>query len=118
MSFAQRTFRIPEAWKMTRGHAGRIFLVMLALFALVLLAELLLFALGAGLFSLFMPLTELGKMFSQNPALLFSKINPAVWVVIAVIWSLFGVATGTAFAGALAQIYSDLTGPSHADVFS
>jgi hypothetical protein len=118
MSFAQKTFRIPEAWKMTRGHAGRIFLVMLGLFALVLLAEVLVFALAAGLFSLFMPLTELGKMFNQNPALLFSRINPAVWVVIAAIWSLFGVATGTAFAGALAQIYRDLTGPTHADVFS
>ena len=118
MSFAQRTFRIPEAWKMTKGHAGRIFLVMLALTALVLLAEVLVVALFAGVFSLFIPLADLGKLFSENPAKLFSTINPAVWALVAVIWSLFGTAAGALFAGALAQIYSDLTGPAHADVFS
>jgi hypothetical protein len=118
MSFAQRTFRIPEAWKMTKGHAGRIFLVMLALVALVLLAELLVVALFAGVFSLFMPLAELGKLFTENPAKLFTTISPAAWVLVAIVWSLFGTAVGTVFAGALAQIYSDLAGPSHADVFS
>jgi hypothetical protein len=118
MSFAQRTFRIPEAWKMTRGHAGRIFLVMLALFALLLLVELMLLALGAGVMSLFMPLADMGKLFTQNPAKLFSAVNPVVWVVIAVAWSLFGTAARTVFAGALAQIYNDLIGPTHADVFS
>jgi len=118
MSFAQRNFRIPEAWKMTKGHAGRIFLVVLALGALVVLIELLVVALGAGVISLFMPLADLGKLFTENPAKLFSTVNPAVWVLIAVVWSLFGTAAGTLFAGSLAQIYSDLTGPTHADVFS
>ena len=31
---------------------------------------------------------------------------------------LFGVGAGTLFAAAMAQIYSDLTGPAHAEVFS
>lgn len=118
MSFSERTFRIPEAWRMTKGHAGRIFLVMLALFALVLLMEGLVVALFAGVFSLFMPLAELGKLFTENPAKLFSTIHPAAWVLIAAVWSLFGTAAGTLFAGSLAQVYRDLTGPAHADVFS
>ena len=118
MSFAQRNFRIPEAWQMTRGQAGRVFLVMLGLFALLLLVEALVVALFAGVISVFMPLAEVGKLFSENPAKLFSTIHPAAWVLIAAVWSLFGAAAGTLFAASLAQIYRDLTGPAHADVFS
>lgn len=118
MAFAERGFRIPEAWRLSRGYAGRIFLVMLALFGLLVLAEVLLFALGAGVFSLFMPLSEMGRMFTQNPAQLFSRINPAVWAAVAVVWALLGAASVTLFSAALAQIYSDLAGPDTAEIFS
>ncbi len=118
MAFAERNFRIPEAWRQTRGHAGRIFLVMLGAFGLLILVEVLLFALGAGVFSLFMPLSEMGRILSQNPAELFSKIHPAAWALVAVVWALFGTWSVAMFSAPLAEIYRALRGPDHADVFS
>lgn len=118
MAFAERTFRIPEAWRQTKGQAGRIFLVMLGVVGLLILTEVLLFALGAGLFSLFMPLSEMGRLFTQNPAQLFSKIHPAAWALVAVIWALFGTWSVAMFSAPLAEIYRALNGPDHADVFS
>jgi hypothetical protein len=118
LAFAERSFRIPEAWKQTRGYAGRIFLVMLGLVGVLLLVEILLFALGAGVFSLFMPLSEMGRLFTQNPAQLFSKIHPAAWVLVAVLWALFGTWSAAMFSAPLAEIYRSLRGPDHADVFS
>lgn len=45
MSFAERKFRLFESWALTRGHAWRMFLTVLAVIGLVLLLELLLFVL-------------------------------------------------------------------------
>ncbi|WP_293677703.1 hypothetical protein [uncultured Phenylobacterium sp.] len=118
MAFAERNFRIPEAWRQTRGHAGRIFLVMLGVFGLLLLAQVLLFALGAGIFSLFMPLSEMGRLLMQNPAGLFAKIHPVGWALAAVLWALFGTWSMAMFAASLAEIYRGLRGPDHAEVFS
>lgn len=39
MSFAEREFRLPESWKLTRGHAWRLFLVGLVLTILVFALE-------------------------------------------------------------------------------
>lgn len=113
MSFAERNFRIPEAWKATKGHAGKIFGVSLVLFLMLLVLEAM-FG-GAG----FAALLSLGPVeeLSRNPAALFSRISPPVWVLIAVIWALFSTWSVTMFAAAWAEIYRALSGRPVLEVF-
>jgi hypothetical protein len=118
MSFAEKNFRIPESWKKTKGHAGKMFGVMVVIMLMLIGIELLLGGIAFGALTLIAPLPELGRMFTANPASLISKINPAVWVVVVAIWALFGtwytVMVGAAFAG----IYRDLSDEPMLDVFS
>jgi hypothetical protein len=118
MSFAQRAFILPEAWRETHGHAGRIFLVFLGLFAILLLGELVVLGVGLGLVAALVPLPELGRAFTENPAKLFSQINPAVWVAVTFVWALLGAASAALFSAALAHIYRDLSPEDPAEVFA
>jgi hypothetical protein len=118
MSFGQRAFILPEAWRLTRGHGGRIFLVFLALVAILLLGELVLLGVGVGLVAALVPLPELGRAFTENPAKLFSKVNPAVWVGITFVWALLGAASAALFSAALAHVYRDLSPEDPAEVFA
>jgi len=46
MTFAERRIRIFEAWDLTRGHVGNLFLMMLLVIAVVLLIEIAVVVLG------------------------------------------------------------------------
>jgi hypothetical protein len=117
MAFAQNGFRLTEGWKLTKGHGWRIFVVMLAIGAMVLVVELVLIGVGAGLISLITPFSELGRIFTGNPAELFSKVNPGIWAVIVLLWALLGGWAVTMISAALAEIYRGLAGPDTASVF-
>jgi hypothetical protein len=79
MSFAQSAFILPRGLA-ADPRARRAHLPDLPrLFAILLLGELLLLGVGFGLVAALVPLPELGRAFTQNPAKLFSQVNPAVW---------------------------------------
>lgn len=118
MSFADKNFRLPQGWRRTRGHAGRMFGVFATLIIMLYVIALLLLAAGAVVLNAFMPLGEIGKAFTANPAQLISKINPAAWVVVVAIWALFATWYTTMGAAALAELHRQLAGPDTADVFS
>lgn len=117
MSFAERNFRIPEAWKATKGHAGKIFGVALVLMLMFLALEALLGGAGfAALLSLG-SMEDLSRSLAANPAALFARVNPLVWVLVAAIWAVFSTWSVTMLAAAWAEIYRALSGRPVLEVF-
>lgn len=117
MSFDEKAFRIPEAWRATKGHALRIFGVLALLWLIIVAAQLVLFGLGAGAALASTSLPEIERLM-QNPMEMFRQVNPVVWAIIAVIWSLFGAWYTTIMAAAMATIYRDIKGVDPAEVFA
>lgn len=117
MSFTERKFRLFEAWSLTRGHAGRIVLTMLAVIGLTLLIGLaaLVGMAVLGLVAAFLA----GAFEAVNPggAAKFFENLPAYWpllvIGVAALWAGFiSVSTtvlGTIVAAPYAKIYQRLS---------
>lgn len=111
MSFAENTFRVPESWRLTKGHAWRMFLVGLGLFAMVVILEV---ALLAGAFA-FLTVGGSGPVsVFRNPNQMFVLISQVTLpqmlagsVVLAVL-AVWGYVMGGA---AWASIYRQLKPP-------
>jgi len=88
------------------------------IYLVVIVVEVLVVGLGAGAIMAAAPMEDLVRLLQTNPLELFAKVNPAVWLLIAVAWSAFGAGFVTVIAATCAQIYKDLRGPDHTDVFS
>jgi hypothetical protein len=117
MSFADNTFRVAESWRLTRGHAWRIFLVALGLFAMVVLAELLLFGGAFAVFSAGNPNPL--RIFSEPGAMvaLMSQITLPMLLIGNVVFAVFGVWSYVMGGAAWASIYRQLR-PQFAETFS
>jgi len=104
LSFAERGFKLFESWDLTRGHAGKMFGVALALFAMVLGAELVLVT-GAVILA-----GGFGGLFGwlQHPQTDLSRLAPAI-AVGAVVIGLLGAAFFAILGAAWGQIYRELT---------
>jgi hypothetical protein len=107
MSFADKTFRLPESWALTRGHAGKLFLVALCLFLILLLVEALLF--GGAFAAVAAGVPDFGQSIASNPAGIFSRIGPVGLAVAAVLYSLFGAWIYVMWGAAWAEMYRELT---------
>lgn len=117
MSFADNTFRVAESWRLTKGHAWRIFLVALGLFAMVVLAEVVLFGGAFAVFSAGAPnptrvFSEPGAMFA-----LMSRITVPMLLVGYLVFAVFGVWSYVMGGAAWANIYRQLR-PELGDTFS
>lgn len=110
MTFTEQKFLLFEAWPLTKGHAWKIFLVFLAVCAIVLVVELVLFALiGLGVVAAILAGGQDLRELSQQP--------PSAWMGAALAWGAVGCVALSIFAAAayavmiapLASIYRELT---------
>lgn len=112
MSFADRNFRLFESWPLTRGHAGRLFLVFLLAVLIALAVQLVAFLIGAAAI-----LASIGPnwraMLAGDPFVLLRAAGPliALFVVVNSIASALAAAIVTA---PLADAYRQLTSPADA----
>jgi hypothetical protein len=116
MAFADNTFRLTESWTLTKGHAWKMFLVGLALVAITIAIEAVLFSglfLAAGGSA---GLTALGAAWQANPASALQQLG-VVWLAAAiVVMSLLSGAIYAIWGGAWADMYRQLR-VEPADVF-
>ena len=106
-SFAERGFRLYESWDLTRGHAGKMFLVVLAFVVMAWIAEAILAAVLLGLAGGFADPASLWT-WVRHPRFDLAALAP--WLVaggLAV--GVLSVAFITLFAAGWAEIYRDLT---------
>ncbi|HEY2749953.1 hypothetical protein [Phenylobacterium sp.] len=107
MSFAENGFRLYESWGVTRGHAGKMFLVGLALAVIIWIAELVVAggaigAVGTAGFE------HLGDWF-RHPHFDLASATP--WIVAGCVAAAFlSTAFFTLFGAAWAEIYRELSG--------
>jgi hypothetical protein len=115
MSFADRVFRFPEAWRISKGHAGRMFLVALGLFVLAVVVEGVVFGVGFGLLASATP--DFGRVLQTNPGSVFTRVGWPGMLVAGLLLSVVGGWYYTMGAAAWASMYRDLTHNEH-DVFN
>jgi len=118
MGFAQRNFRIPDAWRATRGRGWRIFGVMLAIIVITTVGQILVMGVGASLVAIVTPLAELGRAWTTNPARVIANVPPTVWLAVGLVTSLLSAASATLFGAALTQMHKDMAGPDVGEVFA
>lgn len=108
MAFADRTFRLTESWALTKGHAGKMFLVGLTLAVITLVVEVVVFGflfLTAGGVA---GMAKLAEASSQGPPAIVQALGAPWLVMIAVVFGLFSGVAYTVWAGAWAEMYRQL----------
>jgi hypothetical protein len=82
-------FHFGDAWAVTRGHVGSLFLIALLLFLILLVAEFLvsivMTLVGGGMFAAIVGMNGFATFFQQPPQVIVSKLLPA-FVVFGVLW--------------------------------
>jgi len=115
-------FHFADAWALTRRHAGALLVIGIALFAILLIAEivvgLVMLAVGLGyLSSAAGGMSHLRDFFSGSPASILASATPLL-VIFAVTWiPLMGCAFAV-IGAPWARAYRDLSGPDLAATFS
>ncbi|MBU1378904.1 MAG: hypothetical protein KKE02_05115 [Alphaproteobacteria bacterium] len=113
MAFAQSTFRLTESWSLTRGHAWKLFLVSVALFALMLVAEVLIFGVFAAWAGAVAPLSSFGS----DPQGTLTRLGAPFLAAGGIAFSLLAGAIYTVAGGAWADMYRQIS-EKPADVFA
>lgn len=75
MSFRERQFRLFESWSLTKGHAGRMFLVLLLVWLMLIVVGAIFWIIGAASVGV----TIFANADLQNPQAL-AAIPPAAWI--------------------------------------
>lgn len=109
MSFREHTFRLYESWSLTRGQAGKIFLVALVLVIIVWIGEMVLAAIGfialGGIVGL-----QAFAQWVQHPH--FDPQAALPWIVGgSAALAIFSTLILVLFGAAWAEIYRELSGP-------
>lgn len=104
MAFEDRKLRIVESWRLTRGHAWRLFLVALLLGVILVAAEMVLLAIGA--FAL--GGAETMAILSSNPGALMARMTLPGLIVAAAVGSVFGVGAYAVGGAAWADMYRQI----------
>jgi hypothetical protein len=112
MAFADRTFRLTESWRLTKGHAWRMFVVALTLFALMVLAELVVLGVGFG------ALVGSGGLqaWAADPMAAMKQVGAPLLIAGMVVWSVLVALIYVIWMASWADIYRQLR-PAFADAF-
>ncbi|HEX2562248.1 hypothetical protein [Phenylobacterium sp.] len=112
MSFADRNFRLFESWTLTRGHAGRLFLVFLLAVLTALAIQLVGFLIGAGAV-----VASIGpdwkSLMAGDPLVLFRIGGPLIAAIV-VVGSVLSAVVAVITVAPLADVYRQLTASSDA----
>lgn len=111
MAFADRTFRLPESWRLTKGHAGRMFLVGVTLTAIIVVVELVLLGVGVGL------IAGSGAFNAQDPMRALAQLGWPMLLAGVVVWSVLMAFIYTLWMAAWADMYRQLR-PQVAETFA
>lgn len=117
MSFAERRFRLTEAWLLTRGQGWRLFAVVLGLASMILLIQMVLATLGQvlGLGSSLARIDDL-RAFLANPAADLARMGPSLAGLV-LMQVLVSALSFTLWAAPFAEIYRQLAAPGNTKVF-
>jgi hypothetical protein len=112
MSFAERRFRLTEAWPLTHGQGWRLFAVALGLASLILLIQMVLATLGQAM-GVGAPLARIEDLqaFLANPAADLARLAPSLAGLVAM-QILVSALSFTLWAAPFAEIYRELSAPS------
>lgn len=113
MAFAQSTFRLTKSWGLTRGHAGKMFLVAVTLFVLTLIVEVVLFGAFAAWAGAVVPLSS----FATDPQATLNALGVPFLAAGGIAFSLLSGAAYTIWGGAWAEMYRQIS-EQPADVFA
>ena len=110
MSFAQRRFRLAEAWPLTHGQGWRLFGVALGLAAMILLIQMVLATLSQalGFGSAFARIDDL-RAFLADPAAHLARMGPSLAGLV-LMQVLVSALSFTLWAAPFAEIYRELSG--------
>lgn len=109
MSFADRRFRLTEAWPLTQGQGWRLFAVALGLASLILLIQMVLATLGQAM-GVGAPLARIEDLqaFLANPAADLARLGPSLAGLI-LMQILVSALSFTLWAAPFAEIYRELS---------
>lgn len=113
MSFAERRFRLTEAWPLTQGQGWRLFAVALGLASLILLIQMVLATLGQAM-GVGAPLARIEDLqaFLVNPGPNLARLAPSLTALV-VMQILVSALSFTLWATPFAEIYRELSkGPA------
>lgn len=111
-------FHLGEAWALTRGKVGSLFLIALLLVIMILTAEIVLVGIGAGLVgAMALGIGQVQTLAQQSPAALLSRFAP-VLLVEGVGWIVLIAVVMPVFAAPWARAYRDLRQTDVAAAFS
>lgn len=112
MSFTDRNFRLFESWTFTRGHLGKLFLVLLSVVLIALAIQVLAFLIGAAAVVATVG-PEWKALIAGDPLTLF-RIGGPLTAVLVVAWAVLAALTATITTAPLADAYRQLTASSDA----
>lgn len=104
MAFADKTFRLTESWRLTRGHAGKMFLVAAALAVILLVVEMCLFGVFFGWAASMVTMQEL----TAAPQAALAKLGAPFLAAAGIVFSLLTGAFYAVWYGAWAEMYRQL----------
>jgi hypothetical protein len=113
MAFAESTFRLTESWALTRGHSWKMFLVALALFALTVVVELVVFGVLTAWAGAVVPLSS----FASDPQGALNALGVPFLAAAGVAFSLISGVAYTVWGATWADMYRQLA-VKPADVFA
>jgi len=105
MAFSDKTFRLTESWRLTRGHGGKLFLVAIALAVITLVVEMLIFGVFLGWAGSVVRLEDFGR----TPLAVMTTLGAPFLAAAAVAASLFTGAFHAIWYGAWAEMYRQLS---------
>lgn len=104
MAFSDKTFRLTESWRLTRGHGGKLFLVAVALAVITLVTEMLIFGIFLGWAGSVVRLEDFGRA----PLAVMTTLGAPFLAAAAIAASLFTSAFHAIWYGAWAEMYRQL----------
>lgn len=110
-------FQLDQAWALTKGHAGGLFLIAVLLIVLFLVAEVALFGTGVALFAAETAgFSQVKALFQQSPGAVVAQLAPII-VLEVVGWLVMAACAGPILLAPWARAYRDLRGDGLAETF-
>ena len=117
IAYGERRVRLGEAWRASRPHAGRLFLVLAVLTALLVAAYVAIVGSVLSMVSATIPLPELNAALQRDPQALAKALNPTTVTALGLMLLLVSAIARVAFFGAWADIYRQVRAARPAETF-
>lgn len=113
-SFAERGFKIEEGWRLSRGQFWKMFLVGVALVAILMVVQIVLLAVGFAVAAAVMPAPDVVDAWLENPEFSLAVLAAPLGILAVVLLSVLSAFSYVLFGAGWAEIYRQLTAPEPA----